>query len=382
MPVTVQTQADWSAIAAFGGPVLDPMIVRCGELFLRGATGVAAPSHAWDVLTRNIMAIGTFFDRIILEPKLPVFNYADTFDHGQNFEQRVFSRVNATEEVLVDVQVSWDQYQLVKAAALTEVLRLYGTGNASAEQEALRTRIDGELAGAGYAWYPELGPQAASLTDDQRRLASFLLGGMIFGGYAQLMGAAHFMQPKRSRLFLALSLNMSAEHTAEEHLFRAMATTLNLPHADVPFVPSFFPLLLHESSGPADLLDRALALRAAPEVGDYRHWLTAALADFSTNGRIGLTYQRDVATIAARIKRRLDGAPWPDAQPSLTAVSVDLTKPMKAAWGWVVERLPGYRHHKLLSRAVLTQASYVAIDRRVHTVWHGGGVGAAEAARR
>jgi hypothetical protein len=374
MPITVQSAGDWSAIAALGGPVLDPMIVRCGELFLRGAGGVAAPGHAWDVLTRNIMAIGTFFDRLILEPQLPVFNYADTFDHGQNFERRVFGRVNANEEVLVDVDVAYDQYQGVKAAALTEVLKLYGSGNVSAEQEAARTRIDSELAAVGYAWYPDLGPQAATLTDDQRRLASFLLGGMIFGGYAQLMGAAHFMQPKRSRLFLALSLNMPADHTAEEHLFRALASTLNLTTAELPFVPSFFPLLLHESSGPADLLDRALAMRSAQEVVDYRQWLAAALADFAQNGRIGLTYQRDVATIAARIKRRLDGAPWPDAQPSLTAVSVDLTKPMKAAWGWVVEQLPGYRHHKLLSRALLTQASYVAIDRRVQTVWQGTGV--------
>ena len=374
MPMTVQHQTDWPSVAALGGSVMDPMIVRCGELFLRGAAGARAPQAAWDLLSRNIMAIGTFLDRIILEPRLPIFNYADTFDHGQNFDQRAFARVNASEEVLVDVSVAYNQYQAVKSAALAEVLKLYASGHTSAEEEAARSRIDMELVAAGYAWYPDLGPLATPLSDDQRRLASFLLGGMVFGGYAQLMGAAHFMQPKRSRLFLALSLGMSAEHTAEEHLFRALASTLDLPSAEVPFVPSFFPLLLHESSGPAELLDRAIAMRSAPEVVDYRAWLTAALADFSANGRIGLTYQRDVATIATRIRRRLDGAPWPDAQPSVTAVNVDLTKPMKAAWGWVVERLPGTRHHKLLSRALLTHASYVELDRRVKTVWSGTGI--------
>ena len=49
MPLTVQTDNDWNAIAAIGGPVVDPMIVRCGELFLRGAGNARDVAAAWDL---------------------------------------------------------------------------------------------------------------------------------------------------------------------------------------------------------------------------------------------------------------------------------------------------------------------------------------------
>ena len=56
-------------------------------------------------MTRNIHALGTFFDRLILDESIPVFNYADTFDRDQNFGERTLSQVNVNEEILVDVDV-------------------------------------------------------------------------------------------------------------------------------------------------------------------------------------------------------------------------------------------------------------------------------------
>jgi hypothetical protein len=105
MKVTVEKPDDWLAIAKLGGPVVDPMILRCGEIFLRGAAGAYDTGAAWDLMTRNIHALGTFFDRLILDDKIPVFNYAETFDINQNLNNRTLSQVNGNEEILIDVDV-------------------------------------------------------------------------------------------------------------------------------------------------------------------------------------------------------------------------------------------------------------------------------------
>src|ERR1700691_5809707 len=97
--ITVSKPEDWLSIAALGGPVVDPLILRCGDLFLRGAGGVADVNGAWDFLTRNIHALSAFFDRLVIEERIPVFDYADTFDHGMKFEDRTLTQVNAAEEI-------------------------------------------------------------------------------------------------------------------------------------------------------------------------------------------------------------------------------------------------------------------------------------------
>ena len=67
MTLFVEKQEDWQSIAAIGGPVVDPMILRCGEVFLRGSANSYDQNSAWDLLSKNIHALGTFFDRLILE---------------------------------------------------------------------------------------------------------------------------------------------------------------------------------------------------------------------------------------------------------------------------------------------------------------------------
>jgi hypothetical protein len=57
-----------------------------------------------------------------------------------------------------------------------------------------------ELAAAEYKWEPRLEELDKVLPSDQERmLAKFLLGGMIFGAYAQILEGEHVIQPKRSR---------------------------------------------------------------------------------------------------------------------------------------------------------------------------------------
>jgi hypothetical protein len=379
MKLVVEKAEDWQTIAAIGGPVVDPMILRCGELFLRGASEARDSGGAWDLLSKNIHALGAFFDRIILDEKIPVFNYADTFDLDQNFDERALSRVNADEEVLVDVDVRWLAYQTVKAAAESELIRLYSSGVAGIKaQEA--ANILGELTQSGYAWYPRI--DAINLPDgDEKRIAAYILGGLIFGAYAQLAGANHFMQPKRSRLFLALSLNQETGRSAEEYLFAKLGELTGRPIADIPYTPTFFPLLLAQSNGPAELLKNALKMRKSAEVADYRAWLRETMDDFSRNGRISIARTREVEKIQSAVQRKLAGMPLPQVDLKMTLADVaalkppipgiDLTQPAKAGWGWFIDQLPGYRHRKLLTRAIVADREFVEINLRVSTVWHG-----------
>jgi len=379
MKVIIQGPEDWPQISRIGGPVIDPMIFRCGDLFLKGAPGVEDSNAAWDLLTRNLHALGVFFDRLILDEKIPVFNYADTFDIGQNFNERALTRINAHEEILVDVDVQYQAYWGVKDAALTELKKLYqGAGTGVDAQQA--SSIIGELAGSGYAWYPDLGGLQLP-NESEERLAAYILGGLIFGTYAQLAGTDHLMQPKRSRLFLAISLKQDTSRTAEQVLFEKLGELVAAPTAEIPYTPTFFPMLLHESDSPTSLLENALRLRKSGEVRDYRAWLKEALDDFNRNGHISLARAREVETIAASIRRKIDGLPFPKVEIKTTAVdiaalklpgiSIDLTSPAKAAWGWTIEQLPGRRHRKLLTRAILADHEYIALDRRVQTVWGG-----------
>jgi len=380
--ITVEKEADWTAISKIGGPVVDPMILRCGELFLRGAKAAQDPNAAWDLMTRNIHALGTFFDHIILDAQIPVFNYGATYEPGQNFDLRTLSRVNEQEEILVDVDVSYGAYQQAKAAALAELKKLYD-GRVPGVDFQQAQSILGELTTSGYAWYPNLGDLDLP-SEDERRLAAYILGGLIFGYYAQLAGTDHLMQPKRTRLFLALSLNKDTRRSAEDYLFANLGTLTGRPVADIPYTPTFFPLLLAQSAGPAEMLNNALLLRHSPEVADYRVWLYEALADFKINGQIPSFRVREVEKIAAGIRDKLAGLPFPKVEIKTTVadvaalkppgIGVDLTEPAKAAWGWLIGDRPGTRHRKLLTRAIIADVEYVALDIRVDTVWNGPGL--------
>ena len=245
MTLFVEKQEDWQSIAAIGGPVVDPMILRCGEVFLRGSANSYDQSSAWDLLSKNIHALGTFFDRLILEKQIPVFDYSATFDVDMPFEGRTLAAINEDEEVLVNVNVRFEAYMDAKNAALAELTKFYkgGVAGVSGQQahEILRdlASIVGELTTSGYAWYPNLGDLTFENPDEQR-LAAYILGGLIFGAYAQLAGTDHLMQPKRSRLFLALTLKQNTARGAEDYLFTKLGELSGRPTADIPYTPHLF----------------------------------------------------------------------------------------------------------------------------------------------
>jgi hypothetical protein len=84
----ITNETDWATLAQEGmTAVVDPMVLRCGELFLKGSKQVDDPVAVWELLKTNISSIATFFDQLILREKIPVFNYSDTYDIHLNFEQ-------------------------------------------------------------------------------------------------------------------------------------------------------------------------------------------------------------------------------------------------------------------------------------------------------
>jgi hypothetical protein len=389
MSLIVDKPASWASLAAQGlDVVIDPMVVRCGELFLRGkGSHEATAEKAWSCLSNNVHALAMFFDTIVFELKVPIFNYGDTFDAGLNFDARVLEHVNEVEPILHDVTVSWEPYHEVKRAALDELRRLYA-GPAKIPKQTAKDILS-ELVAADYNWSPHLGDLEQELTsEDERRLARFFLGGLIFNAYAQLLDGSRVVQPKRSRLFLAAGLTAAgAGHRFEEELFVELKRRARSSVTELPWRPSVFPYLLSVSDDASSLLAHALQLRGSSEVVEYRHWLRDALKSWQNNGTLA-PVAGDIRAISAAIDRKLgtvSSAPKVELKITVADVAataagipkppgaVDLTPTLSALWGWFFSRLPGKRYRQLLTRAVVADHQYAVIENRLSTVWKGQG---------
>ena len=393
MTVLVDTADDWQKVSQIGGPVVDPMILRCGEIFLLGSNvapgqvlspqpyGGNSQYDVWQLLDVNLQGLAGFFDRIVLEDQIPVFDYPDSFMVDPTFGKTTLGQINQAGEILVDVQVSRDAYLEVKGVAEDKLMDLYTSGGYGITPGEAQN-ILGELATAGYIWYPNI-PGVAFQGDDELRLAGYILAGLIFGGYAQLAGADHLMQPKRSRLFLATALKAYGPRSEEQQLFDALNQIPALKTAEIPFTPTFFPLLLHDSRNPQEMIASALRHRNSAEVKEYREWLRTILEDFSKNGHISMQVTREVQGILDAVRNRSESFRFPNIDFSVSVsaitgvpepeISIGLTELAKSAWGWFLERLPGRRYRKLLTRAIILDNEYLDLTRRANTVWMGQG---------
>ena len=55
MPITISKYKDWSKLTEQGlNTVIDPMVFRSGELFLKGAKGVINPNETYELLSKNV----------------------------------------------------------------------------------------------------------------------------------------------------------------------------------------------------------------------------------------------------------------------------------------------------------------------------------------
>jgi len=119
-------------------------------------------------------------------------------------------------------------------------------------------------------------------------------------------------------------------------------------------------------------------LRRSREVRDYRHWLREVLQDFK-DGKVTNKKRQDIEAIAKAVDRKLGkipSVPQLEVKTTIAAavagmlpISVNLTPTLQALWGWLLPGIPGYGYRKLLTRAVLADREYIALEERIRTVW-------------
>ena len=378
--ITISKESEWSKLTDQSiETVVDPMVYRCGQLFLQGAKKTDERGKVWDLLDKNIFSIGTFFDSIILYEKLPVFNYADTFDSELNFGELIPQAINDKEQIFFDVDVQFEAYRRIKDTTLEELHTIY-TGERKVSPK-LVSDILKELSWAEYNWAPGLEYLEKEIKDKKElQLLRFLLGGLIFGKYAEKIGGEHFLQPKRSELLLKLSLNNSEMNRF--NLFDKLKEFSNiLQSEEIPWRPTFLPYLLSKSKDIKSLFTEVARLRKTSEVKDYRQWWKEITREWQM-GKISLEKRREVETIRKAIEKKLHGpagsqleikadfvAPFEGKLP--ISAKFDLMPFLKTIWGSAVNSLPGKRYRKLLTRLIITDNEYRNINAGIRKLWQG-----------
>lgn len=385
------------------GTVVDPMVFRAGELFLRGRKGLRQQPRqlplddeaAWDFLDKNLEALRFFFDVLVLHEHLPLFNYSDTFDRDANFDERSLAVINQASQdaVLVPVNVQYGTYAAVKMRAvekLGEHLARAGGDTRAWADPALASSIARELSRSGYRWEPRSPEIEAELATEQDRvLVRFLLGGMIFGQYADLMDSEHWLQPKRARLFVRATIDGGPVPLDDERqLFERLGTQYRLPFGR-RWQPTFLHYILARANTRADIPGIVAKLRKSGAVKDYRAWRARAIAEWQRKGGISAETEDVVKGIKAALGAQGVGVEdvqdatvaWVDtaaaaaAAPEPTAALVGgaaaaVLKTAPPAWDFVRGLWPGRRHVKLLAESLRMRQHYPQIERAVATLWN------------
>lgn len=411
----IHRYAQWDELVrADLGLVVDPLIYRIGQFFLEGENTAGTQSEArWNTISQDLTSLVTFLDMIVLYDRLPAFNYADTYaDFGIVSLQDALNRYG--EKVLFHVDVEHDVYRQVKASAVMQLEQLLANGpfiSSAAASSTLAT-----LTAVQYDWQPGLEQLETRLADSgERRLARFLLGELVFSGYAQLTGSPHIVAPRRSAFLVAAGLQetdvdaLSEPAIYDELRRRIRDAGESWRDVEAPWTPSFVPYLLSKMNvyqqGPDELVKRALDLRENKAIQRYRtlrrellspdavqsaqaqKLLTGAAEKVAHNlgtGRADLEVTRNIfveqlpkaAGIAASAGAgALAGGPPGAILGGLTGLATvsALTPVQSKLWGWLVEGLPCRRAAKLLTRTVMAEYKMRKdLGIQLHALWETG----------
>jgi hypothetical protein len=378
----IRTSADWDKFTNFnpgGGldSIVDPMIYRTADVFLRGQRGVSetleSTEQVWKSIKRNVDSLMIFFDLLILSKSLPIIDYGITFEQtvGVNSDD-IIKKCNQHEKLLISVHVSDDASKECRDAAF-ETLK-----NRPLVPKTLADELREEMKALEYKWTPNLYP-LGFIPDDDLPVTRFLYGAALFGAFAQMAGVGHVFQPKRSRAFLAASLHADADLAQdEERLYRKLAEIMGKRldstdcSAELAGLPPFLPYLLSkEPKCSADLLAEALTLRKTGMIGDYRDWRSGLIRDWREKGVIRAQYRKELAIIATKVNKELStpAASNVELKVSMTGLGPSWKVPVDQIWGWICSQLPGRRYMKILTRLALAQAEYEDYSKHIRTVW-------------
>ncbi len=316
LEIRAHTMQDWNAYTRFGF-VPDPMIIRAGEIFASGLTASKRLSQydwqVWEALQLNIGSIVDFFDMLVTRTAIPLIDYNGTF------EPLVFDAPRETfpaRDLFCEVEVGHVVYEEIKKGAL---IKLADLDLARIGDQALRPLR--ELEAFRYDWNPELSigtydpelaaktQSLANLTGAHKQLAQFLLGGLIFGGYAQASNTTHYIQSKRSRYYLGLTTSPEAltdlSSEGEDSIFDGAHQSLKNSGVEAwrsrP-APPVLPYLLDITPKPwsgAKLVEAALNFRNRQEGADYVAAVNILRAD-------GIAAHRMEDMLAMEHKQALD----------------------------------------------------------------------------
>jgi hypothetical protein len=109
------------------------------------------------------------------------------------------------DKTLVHVDVEHHMYRAAKEAAIAQLRIRLKEG--PFVPKATADELLATLAALQYEWEPSLEALEPELPGpDHVRLARFLLGQLVFSGYAQQTGAPHVLAPKRSMMLATVGL--------------------------------------------------------------------------------------------------------------------------------------------------------------------------------
>jgi hypothetical protein len=408
----------WDELVERGlGIVIDPLVFRLGQFFLEGAPlAEDEKNRRWSAIESDIGALVSFFDLVVLHGQLPAFNYHDTYFDWRVEGDRLGAVMNTPgDKTIVHVDVEHHMYRAAKKAALDQLDKRLAEG--SLAPRATSDAILKTLEAVGYEWEPSIEALESKLANpDQVRLARFLLGLLVFAGYAQQTGAPHVLAPKRSRMLAEVGLGAeqppaeseSAVYAELRRRFRDAGEGWR--DDELPWTPSFLPFLLQGTKdryreGPDVLLARAKELRGKKSVQDYRELRAALLSeDAERSGKARMELDAAASAVASSLssnKKELEvsrnlivevlpralgavggalvgtllaGPPGTIAGGLVGVVGEEALRPAQTRlWGWFLDELPFRSARKLLSRSV--RADYDLREELLpglRTVWETG----------
>jgi len=383
---------DWAALRERKlRAVVDPIVFRTAELFLAGAKHAADKDATWKTIERHLGALFVFFDLVIREDEVPIFDYNPSYRKPGEppWNPELFGGRPNDPAFLVEVHVDQRAWDEAHKAAL-EILATEPDPSDEAAANVLRSMED-----LDYCWTPTGLPQ----TGDAKRDAITVIryGGLLSSLYAEQLtepgapahqAAEHLIPPLRSRLYLASTLTDPPHgHFDEEKLFAALVNAVKHPDAepltaliDIPPTPSFLPYLLSEKPSPAtprELLIAAFDTRAKAPVESYREW-REQLAKDAAYGQLGNARRREIEDIAKAVSRGDEATSQATKEITWEA---GMQGPLpsfglggvvsKGLVGWIADHLPGRGHRRTVVRMAHATQRYNDIALKLRSVWLG-----------
>jgi hypothetical protein len=402
--VGANTWLGWREYARRVDYVPDPMTLRTAELFFNGWTGCRPlkqpQKQIWAAIESNLHGLLTFVDMLLTRDCVPLIEYNATYRPGAVKAINQLVGKLAT-PVLIDGAV----YGEVRKAAVDKLKAL----DLQALPEPDVMNVVGEMTAYVYDWEPDL--LDLDLKDrPTRRVAQFLLGGLIFGWYAEASETDHLIQQKRSRLFAALTkpgdgkkyLVFDQEAALFEELRRACVGADSVWVNEIPANPTVLPYILLGSGQPPgntlEVLDRILKLRNSGLGRSYRAWF-GDIRECLSRGMYASDAKRDIDQVRAELDQRLRGEfpKWSREVDLAAKLGPTLSISVEAPTGpkfefetglaaieaktklrlgvpdwirnWLLDLNPFGRHRKLLLRAALAQSEYRDVVKDLRRLW-------------